>query len=68
MIFGGSCYSELPISSTHQMFRTYNGELYDIDSCFDRELDIDLNIKDLKDEMVVVNIDLNIRQIVANSI
>jgi hypothetical protein len=68
MILGGSCYAELPISSTHQMFQTYNGEVYDIDSCFDRELDIDLNIKDLNNNMVIINIDLNIKQIVANSI
>jgi len=68
MILGGSCYAELPISSTHQMFKTYNGEVYDIDMCFNREIDINLNIKDFEVGMTVIHIDLNVKKTVTDII
>jgi len=63
MILGGSCYAELPISSTRQMFLTHNGEVYDLDMCLEKAVDIGLNIKEFELGMTIINIDLNIKNV-----
>jgi hypothetical protein len=63
MILGGSCYAELPISSTRHMFQTYNGEVYDLDMCLEQELDIGLKIKEFELGMTIIHIDLNVKNV-----
>jgi hypothetical protein len=45
MIFSSSSYSELPISSTEHMFRTNNGEVFEIILYIEQALDISLSLE-----------------------
>lgn len=45
MLFSGSSYSELPVSSTHQMFLTSNGEEFDIILSVKQIVNILLNLE-----------------------
>ena len=60
MIFSASTYAELPISSTHSMFLTQNGEEYDIDLFIRPEVDVSLNIENFEENMVIVEVALKI--------
>lgn len=53
MILGGSCYSELPISSTYLMVKTSNGKVFNFDLGLAKNISLDLLKNDIKFDLFI---------------
>ena len=56
-MFIGTCYSELPLSTSEEMTQTFNGEVVEYDISIDQQLIEDFQIKQKHEDIVYINVE-----------